>query len=579
MLGQGLEMYVSGKSGRTKNIQFIRFGILIKKMYFVPLLYRYKTLKTTTTMNKRLLACAKTFTAIFLFTVFFFPSLYAQQVWEYAPNTDSGNVVFDMISLDNGNIVTTGWSNHHSATASNQVHITVLSPDGELLAEHFFGGPNSDSSRKIIQTNDGGFLVTGITRSFSDDQNMDIYLLKLDSEFNLAWVKLIGGDYLQYAHHTLELSNGDLLVAGARKYGTEIYVGNLNDNVYFDSMGYLIRLNANGDILWERDYDHLNQIIYKTIEKEDGSIVYLSHEGIPGTANYYNHYNTKILLSNVQGNDGTPIWTKTHFPEINYDSDDYPSVHANDFIATETGYLIVGMRDPSAGSGKAYFLKTDMEGNMLSEKNLLEGSSEAHSIAETYDRNYVVLGDGNSILTSQTRDVFIQKISPFGGELWFSCYSSQSQQNPAKILESEDKGILAGGSQVIASNFHSRIFKLNPEGNLAAFNPTDYTESIAGNLISPEDAADNLVAAHTLHLPAPGNNVNLFKDELPISNPNQSPISYQVFNINGVLMQSGKINSESMEWVNTNSWSAGMYILSMKTKEEQLIKQQLYKVK
>ena len=54
-----------------------------------------------------------------------------------------------------------------------------------------FGGPSEDYGRSVIESSDGGYVVTGATASLSG--NLDLWLIKVDRDGNKQWDKPVGG--------------------------------------------------------------------------------------------------------------------------------------------------------------------------------------------------------------------------------------------------------------------------------------------------------------------------------------------------------------------------------------------------
>src|SRR5690242_4399520 len=72
-----------------------------------------------------------------------------------------------------------GYSSSYGA-GNNDVYIIMLDSTGSLKWAKTVGGKMDDEATSIIQTNDGGYAITGFTNSFGAG-SYDVYFIKLDS--------------------------------------------------------------------------------------------------------------------------------------------------------------------------------------------------------------------------------------------------------------------------------------------------------------------------------------------------------------------------------------------------------------
>ena len=97
--------------------------------------------------------------------------------------------------------------------------IIKISPSGSLIWEKTFGGSSFDSGRSISNTQDGGFIISGSSRSSDGDltsnqgQN-DAWVLKTNNQADLEWQKTIGGSDIDFAYDVVELDNGTIIAVG-----------------------------------------------------------------------------------------------------------------------------------------------------------------------------------------------------------------------------------------------------------------------------------------------------------------------------------------------------------------------------
>ena len=63
---------------------------------------------------------------------------------------------------------------------------------GKKLWDRTFGGPKDDVGMSVVQTRDGGYVVTGRTASYGSGKD-DIWLIKTDSGGKEQWNRTFGG--------------------------------------------------------------------------------------------------------------------------------------------------------------------------------------------------------------------------------------------------------------------------------------------------------------------------------------------------------------------------------------------------
>ena len=71
-------------------------------------------------------------------------------------------------------------------TAGGDFWVLKLDNNGNVSWQKTYGGSSTDEDALIQQTSDGGYIMTGSTRSFGAGDN-DIWVLKLDQNGNISW--------------------------------------------------------------------------------------------------------------------------------------------------------------------------------------------------------------------------------------------------------------------------------------------------------------------------------------------------------------------------------------------------------
>jgi len=87
---------------------------------------------------------------------------------------------------------------------------------GNVEWNRTYGAPTSDyleSGVSVVQTDDGGYVMTGGTRSYGAGKT-DVYLVKTDSTGNLQWNQTYGGTYEDWGVSMVRTSDGGYAMAG-----------------------------------------------------------------------------------------------------------------------------------------------------------------------------------------------------------------------------------------------------------------------------------------------------------------------------------------------------------------------------
>jgi hypothetical protein len=235
-----------------------------------------------------------------------------------------------------------------------------------------FGGTSEDRGREILQTTDGGFIITGFTKSFGTG-NPDIWLIKTDSDGNEQWNKRFGTlTYHEEPYSIQQTSDDGFIITGFANYD-----GSVGADVW------LIKTDSEGDEEWNQTFggtaiDYGNSVQ----ETTDGGYI------ITGATDSYGAGVRDVWLIKTNSN-GIEEWSHTFGgTELDYGM---CVQQTND-----EGYIIVGLTESfGAGSNDCWLIKTDSNGDE-------EWSQTYGGVPSDWGSDIQLTNDGGYIITGST---------------------------------------------------------------------------------------------------------------------------------------------------------------------------------
>ena len=156
---------------------------------------------------------------------------------------DEGTSV--MLSSDGGYIIT-GESQSYGAGGGG-IWLIKTDSEGNEVWNRTFGG-DGGIGMSILQTSDGGYIVTGKTPPGVDTsygaRDIDVWLIKTDSNGKKEWDKTFSGKKKPaYGKSVASISNGGFIIVGTIASSDDMY-GNI----------WLIKTDSNGKKLWDKTF-------------------------------------------------------------------------------------------------------------------------------------------------------------------------------------------------------------------------------------------------------------------------------------------------------------------------------------
>lgn len=271
-------------------------------------------------------------------------------------NSYEGLAGFSVKQTTDGGYIITG----NSYLAGNaEVLLIKTDNGGNLLWNKFYGSQSSslgDYGYDVIQTTDGGYLITGQKGSGTIQK---LWLIKTNSLGVVTWQRIIYPSGGQSTGYTIRQTiDGGYFITGAT--GT-------NQNQY------LIKTDVNGNTIWGKSYAISDGMHYGEPTKDGGYIITSSSSTVGALLKI----KSDGSLDWVKKYNGTASFTTWHTVKQTKDN----------------GYILCGHSNGFGNIDAATLLKTDSLGNVSFFKTIDNYQSIFTTIKQTSDNGFIIGGN------------------------------------------------------------------------------------------------------------------------------------------------------------------------------------------
>jgi len=401
------------------------------------------------------------------------PVIQWQKIWgssngDYAsnikPTSDGGYIIVGYTEGADGDVV-----GYHGNIALGDLWVIKMNSAGAMEWQKALGGIFSEvMGPDVLQTPDGGYLVAGSSSSrdcgmATNHGGLDCWLVKLKPNGDIAWQKMVGGEYNEYVTSIDPTADGGYVIGGYSNSVTGAFSGHHGTSSTFD--WWITKVDAGGNQVWQltlggtqddqctsaRSTPDGGVIAAGLVWSADGDVAGLNH----GRADYM-----VVKIDNA----GVIQWKKTY-------GGSEADLACGVRLTSDGGYIIAG----ASGSNNG-----DVSGNHVSVGPFL--------------------------------DYWVLKINSNGVIQWQKCYGGKYSETPYFIQNTPDGGyVLVGTSEspdgdvgCNAGSADGWILKIDAAGN------KEWSKVVGGNyvddLFSIQPLADGsyIVGATTCSADIPG---------------------------------------------------------------------------
>lgn len=242
-----------------------------------------------------------------------------------------------VIETSNGNYLIAGTTEQYIGDTKDAL-LLLTDADGHLLWSRTYGGSGSEEANEVIETSDGGYLLTGYTTSTGTGWS-DLWLLKTNSVGDSMWSRTYGWSYADEGFDLVETPDGGFLV-----------VGILSELTYNNYQFWIVKLNSNGDSLWSRSYgEAYKDEAFAVAKTTDGCYLAAGYKGTTPQPSGYDGWVLKL------DSNGDSLWSRSYggsgmdwiLTILELNGGDY--LFAGTSVMPTTGYDLWIMRMSPAG--------------------------------------------------------------------------------------------------------------------------------------------------------------------------------------------------------------------------------------
>ena len=368
-----------------------------------------------------------------------FSSLFAVITFERWYGGDKSDLSRSVIQTNSGGYLITGSTTSFGAGFWD-VYLINVDSIGDTLWSKTYGGIYADGGRSAAKTFDAGYIIAGSTNSFGSGFD-DIFLLKTDSLGDTSWTKTYGDSSQEFSRSVMQISNNEYVIAG-----------NKDDDIY------AIETDSLGNVNWENIYGDTSGIdeCFSMSRASDSGYV------LAGWTNSYGAGMFDAHLVKIDKN-GDSLWAKTYGNARN------DAFYAS-YSTSDGGFILTGSTDIGVYDYDLYLVKTDSIGNVQWAKTFGDTGAEfGHSVIQSSDGGYVIAGNKSLLFGSRT-DVYLMKTDSLGNLKWARTFGDTFFDNGGhSVIQASDGGYIIAGYTAFGSSGDSwevYLIKTDSLGNV-----------------------------------------------------------------------------------------------------------------
>lgn len=368
-----------------------------------------------------------------LFLLLFLTTAHSQQFFQERVGGPGSEAARATVKTSDGGFVLVG-STYSYGQDSGDVYVVKMHNNGTIQWTKTIGGPSYDAASAIIQTSDGGYIITGRTGYWE----FGIYVVKLNGSGNLQWSNKINSGLFDQGYSIIQTVDGGYAIAARGSGGGLSYPG------------LLIKLNSSGSIEWNTANYGFTDGAYSLVQASDLSYVLAGMSSASGG---------NLLLTKVDST-GAVAWSRSiGGPGTEMSGPGSKIIRTND-----NGYAYIGWTNSyGSGGNDMYVIKLNASGVLLWSKAIGTTNDDyGNSIIQLADKSYIVTG--TTYEANNTTDAYVAKLDSSGTLLWTDVLGGNAFEEGNTAAQLNDGSIIIAGGTTSYGNA-GEVYLVKMDGN------------------------------------------------------------------------------------------------------------------
>lgn len=339
-----------------------------------------------------------------------------RKTWELSYGSSVDERTYDIVQTPDGGYAAVGYVSS-AVSANTDIYLLKIDSLGDSLWSKTYGGASYDEGYALINTLDGGLVMTGYSyRSNGVKNSNDIALVKTDASGNQIWAFYFGDTLNETGLDVKQTSDGGFIIAGNK----ENYI-------------YLVKTNAQGNLVWEHPYEDTFALYsgfnaYSVVQASDGGYL------VAGQVYYPNESSDAYLMK--VGATGNFIWER--FFDGGYYNEEFRSISRT----SDGNYILTGSLNENI-----YLAKVNASGTVIWDNEFgdIEFTEQSYAAVQTPDGGYLITGTCYDNLYDKGYQLYLIKTDPSGNTLWDYNFGDYDYDYGYSGIPTSDGGYIACG--------------------------------------------------------------------------------------------------------------------------------------